>query len=1263
MKQPAIIVLMLLGVLECYAQCSSIRQQRNITFNTDKDCAPVTVTDFTITYFFNTPQTPGDVTIQFEWNDPANNVDQYTLGDASFSVDASNTEFTAVGTFTYPENDDCVFEPESSVIVDGTLCETSRQVQIVTSWAPDNDFGGVIEITPEEYDVCYNNPVVNAVFEDNSTFNCNINLEPDNPNRQTRFTQFVYGTNHNAASSVRNLSLVDGGGATVDLTDGTANLSSSATRSGVTAAYFGPIVQIPFPADGPMIASYPISAPANVNNLVGNEFEITLYNWNICNPFNGDSANPNYDEAVSTTAYIRIVNPPDPDYQTRLNSSTGPLQTVFCLGESIYFENLSTNSGTYTWEFYDDASGSALLNTSNDTNPTFTYSSAGDKLIRLTAANPNAQGTCTEQIEKTITMSPATMAGIGLFDDSFNTASDGSFCVSGETISVGFRDETTSIEPGTDWRWEIYNADGTLRESIPADAGAYGAQVTDFVRTFSDPGIHEIYLYARNTSSLCESVAVDSIILYDQPDAFFEGTEVCEGERTTFFNITDSLSTLTPRVNGDYVAQYEWDLSFDGSAFNPELSFDNSQGIIFYLDGTDYTGTEPATSVAGTYQVALRMTTAEGNCSDIYETSVTVNPLPVPLLGSDYSGPICPDEFVEFANNSNLTNTNYSLVITDSLTHFDTLLFNVSDTTYLFGNERDTSRFYYVSLIGLTNNDCRDQTEPFTIEVLPSAPSGFNDLNYSVTSGNCSVWESTLQVNSATQALAPDSYTWTISDQSGVLPGYPISKSTTDPDFHLLDYTLTNSTNSNQVFTVTLAVEKSGVCVIDSQRDFIINPQPASTFTTEIIDSCTYKTVIVEADQKGLSGYVWGFTPNPDQHFDDEAIQRLVYFRPDVNDADLNVEVSLKTNNLALCDSDTTYGGFNVEKAEAPLVADFILSEDTLVLPNGDVNFTNTSSGGIDFLWSFDDGTTSDLTDPNSHTYTEPGIYRIRLTISNTFCEATIARNLVVEPADPVIDFSADVLEGCNPLTVQFMNSSEFTDPDTYYWEFGDGNTSFAENPTHTYGRSGVYSVRLYGSNSIGSGSELIREDYITVYSQPIANFTMNPSTVYIPDQEVFFRNSSVNATMYLWEFGDGSTSSDFNPVHTYLALGTYDVTLVATNEHNCSDTLTVSAAVNAVAGGREQTPNAFSPGGNGSSSSDAVNDIFIPRVEGVSTFKMLIYNKWGQLLFESNSIEDGWDGYFKGHLQPADVYVYKLELTFSDGRELVKVGDVTLVR
>lgn len=1263
MRRPAIFLLLLMSVMESYAQCSSIRQQRNITFNTDKDCAPVTVTDFTITYFFNTPQNPADVVIRFDWNDPGNNFDEYGQGDPGFSVGGSNTEFTAVGTFTYPENDQCVFEPVSSVIVAGEACETSEQIQVVTSWSRDNDFGGDIAITPEEFNVCFNNPIVNAVFEDNSTFNCNINQEPDNPNRLARHTQFVYGTNHNASASIRDLSLVDDGGNTVSLTDGSASLSAMETRSGVTAAYFGPIEENPFPADGPTLVSFPISAPANPNNLVGNAFEITLYNWNVCNPYNGDPANPNYADAVTTTAYIQIVDPPIPDFVARVGGAGGAVQDVFCLGETIYFDNETTGVADYSWEFYDDPSGTNRLGTATATNPTFSFSSAGDKLVRLTASNPNAQGACSEIYEDTITMSPAAKAAIGLYTSDFSASSDGEYCAQDdENVLIGFRDETTDIEPDTEWRWEFYDPTGNLQASIPSGANTYGPQQSDFVRTFTGNGVYLVRLIARNSVTQCESVATDSVILYAAPESFFEADTVCEGAPTSFTAIADSVNSLSTRVNQDHVISYEWDFSYDGTTFNAERSVTDNDSFERMIDGS--AGAEPAESVAGSYTVALRMTTEKGACVGLFTQKVVVNALPEPELDSDYNGPVCPDDPITFYNNSNLAQADYFLIITDSSTYYDTLGFNRSDSLLTFENFRDSARNYYVHLIGQTSEGCAAATAPIDVEVLPSFQSGFRDANYSVTSGNCSPWNSTLIVDASTQGLDPDQYTWIVSDESGLLEGYPIVKNRGDANFHELEYLLRNEGRTNARFTVRLEVEKSGVCVLASEEELIINPTPPSVFEVEQIDSCTFSTFQLTATQAGLASYSWEIQPTPDQRLDDESEQRLVYLRESPAGNDLSVSFSLVTENLANCKSDTTTFTGSVAREEPPLFVNFSTDKDTLILPDSTVLLTNNSTGASSYTWLFGDGQSNSTQNPGWHSYPMAGIYRVELTARNTFCEVATYKNLVVEPPAPVISFSADEVSGCAPHTVQFYNESQYVAPGTYRWEFGDGNGSTAENPSHTYARAGVYTVSLYGENTRGVANTLVREDFVEVYVQPVADFAVNPAVAFVPDTEVFFRNSSQNATAFQWAFGDGATSTDLNPRHVYSEEGTYDIQLVATTVNNCTDTLWLEAGVEAVAGGKVKTPNAFSPGGaGGSTSADAYNDVFLPRVEGVNSFRMLIYNRWGELLFESLDPNHGWDGYFKGQLQPSDVYVYRLELTYSDGRDQVKIGDVTLVR
>lgn len=1252
--------------IELFGQCSALRQQRNLSFNTDKDCAPVTVTDFTITYFFNVPQDPNQISIRFAWNDPVNNIDIYGLGDPQFSVGGGDMEFTAAGTFVYPENEDCLFEPTAHILVNGVACETSEQIQLVSSWSNDNSFGGDLMINPDPYSVCFNNPVVNAVLDDNSTFNCNINDEPDNPNRLARHTQFVYGTNHNPSNSIRNLTLENGG--TINLTDGAANLSSTTTRNGVTGVYFGPIVQIPFTADGPNMSTFPMNAPADPNNVVGSEFEITLYNWNTCNPYNGDPLNPNYDEAVSTTGYIRIVALPNPDFQTRVNDASGNIQTIFCIGEPIYFENLTAGANNYRWEFYADATDTNLVSSSTANSPTFTYNVFGDKLIRLIAEDPNAQGSCEVIVEKIISLSPSTTAAIELYEPTFTSQIEPRFCQSdgSDVFTVGFRDATTNIEPNSEWRWEFYDETGAFVESLPA--AGFGPQTTDFTRTYSNPGEYLVRLTARNNASNCQTVDEKTIIVYDSPEANFTTNEVCEGDRTRFSEIADELSGIVPRINRDYIDSWQWDFSYNGT-FRTELIRTDSTAFEWFLSGSDIvTGNEPAASIAGTYQVALRVTTTNGLCSDIVVRDVVIQPAPTPVIDSDFTNPVCAQDSLLIYNNSDLFGgTNYYLTVSDGITK-DSVLFNRPDSTLVFSNNSGVEKTYAVLLYGFSNLGCVAVSDTLEVIVLPTFPSAFSDLNYDPLSRNCSIWSSTVVVSNATQSLDPDSYIWTISSQGDALPGYPVTKNAGDASFHSLDYNIENSTGSNQVYQINLEVIKAGICVESSQMNVVINPVPSSEFEISERDSCSYKVFELEAVQKGLT-YQWSFDPAPVQWVNDGDVQQLMYYRPSFGSADLNTQFSLTTENLVNCQSEENILNEIVEASDDDIVVDFDLDPDTLTLPdNNIVNISNNSNSGSGWVyqWDFGDGSTQNVRDPLTHQYNATGSYQVTLTISNAYCSESLTRSVIVNPSDPIVDFTADPRLGCRPLVVDFNDLSINTDKNTYLWDFGDGITSNEVSPLHTYSKAGTYTVTLYAENTTGGSDTETKEFYIEVLPTPIADFIANPTTVLIPDQEVFFRNLSVNADRYEWDFGDGSSSIDVNPIHTYDEEGKYNVSLIAQNTLGCADTLAYEGLIAATRGGTVKVPNAFSPSPDVSESggnNNSINDIFLPRVEGATDFKMLIYNKWGELLFESGNQQTGWNGYYKGKLMPTDVYVYRLEIIFSDGREAVRIGDVTLVR
>ncbi len=163
---------------------------------------------------------------------------------------------------------------------------------------------------------------------------------------------------------------------------------------------------------------------------------------------------------------------------------------------------------------------------------------------------------------------------------------------------------------------------------------------------------------------------------------------------------------------------------------------------------------------------------------------------------------------------------------------------------------------------------------------------------------------------------------------------------------------------------------------------------------------------------------------------------------------------------------------------------------------------------------------------------------------------------------DPVIAFEASQTEVCAGDTVEFYNNTLYAVSYTWLFEGGTPASSTAENPVVVYNTPGTYDVTLIAYNSAGVNFALTETDYITVYAHPQAGFEANPNVLTLPDSIVVFTNNSQNATSYLWNFGDGTTSTDMNPYHYYGTPGDYTVTLVASNEHCTPDTATVLISV-----------------------------------------------------------------------------------------------------
>jgi gliding motility-associated-like protein len=357
--------------------------------------------------------------------------------------------------------------------------------------------------------------------------------------------------------------------------------------------------------------------------------------------------------------------------------------------------------------------------------------------------------------------------------------------------------------------------------------------------------------------------------------------------------------------------------------------------------------------------------------------------------------------------------------------------------------------------------------------------------------------------------------------------------------------------------------------------------------------------------------------------------------------------------------SDTSYT--NIKAGNNQVNLDFI-SQKLPPCTNLAYSFTNTSSatsgsfGTGTFTWNFGDGTagvTQGFAPPVLHTYAGQGTYQVTLAIKDTsFCNSPLDTVKTVRLSPQVQALFATPARGCVPYNAVFTNNS--LGGLAFSWDFGDGTTSTEDNPTHVYNNVGTYVVRLMAFDSTSCNKMDSTSFTITVSPIPVASFTFSPN----PPQEnvaTSFKNQSIGATRYIWTFGDGDSSSLENPGHIFNVTGAFTVCLSAINDSGCADD--TCTQVQALIRPLVDVPSAFTPGKFG------VNGNIRVAGFGIQQIHWSIYNRWGQMVYESDNLKSSWDGTYKGKLQPMDVYTYTLDVTFSDGKKARKTGDITLLR
>jgi len=344
--------------------------------------------------------------------------------------------------------------------------------------------------------------------------------------------------------------------------------------------------------------------------------------------------------------------------------------------------------------------------------------------------------------------------------------------------------------------------------------------------------------------------------------------------------------------------------------------------------------------------------------------------------------------------------------------------------------------------------------------------------------------------------------------------------------------------------------------------------------------------------------------------------------------------------------------GFTPQKLLPCESANYQFTNTSFVTPAGRA-FTNTS-----FTWYFGDNTPPVIAGNNTVTHSFPGVgvYNVKLVLTDTsFCNAPDSIVIPVRIATNLKALFQTPKSGCAPYSAVFENVSE--GGQQFYWNFGDGVTSSETSPVHLYSVPGSYTISLRAVDSGTCNKTDTTSLSIVISDKPTASYNYAPN----PPQEntpVGFLNNSIAATHYIWDFGDGetlSTASREAVSHIYNATGSFNSCLMAINDFGCQDTTCQIIAARIVP--LLDVPNAFTP------NSDGINDKVFVRGFGITKMEWRIYNRWGEMVFETNDRTEGWDGTYKGSLQPQEVYHYVLSVQYSDNTKYEKKGDITLLR
>lgn len=444
-------------------------------------------------------------------------------------------------------------------------------------------------------------------------------------------------------------------------------------------------------------------------------------------------------------------------------------------------------------------------------------------------------------------------------------------------------------------------------------------------------------------------------------------------------------------------------------------------------------------------------------------------------------------------------------------------------------------------------------------------------------------------------------------------------------------------------FNVTLTVMSADSCVSMDTTSVQVFPQPVAGFLTDTSVICQYSTVTFTDTSLGnVAKWKWDFG---DGFGDTIKNTSHTYLNAGT------YPILLIVTSPDSC-STAAIGSVKVlQKAQIK----FGLSDTTVCL-NQNIFFTDSSVNANNLVWNFGDNDSSTLFSV-SHLYADTGVYNVLLTVySPDGCVSNDSTKAMVLPK-PKAKFSPSDTVICQFENVSFSDKS--VDPYKWKWDFGNGSVDSVANPVYTYTIPGKYSVTEIVTNALGCNDTVKFQNLIEVKTMPDANFITDTPIVTFPDNDFVLTNLSTNYMTWVWDLGNGTKDSvNFNTKVEYPDTGLYSIILHVLYDNFCIDTM--HREVRVLETETFFIPNAFTP------NNDGVNDEFAVLGKSITDFRMYIFDRWGELIFETNNLNKPWNGKLSdGSVSMPGVYPYRIDykLQSSKSRQLTKIGSVTLVR